>query len=131
MSWTYAARISQAQECSEATSLVKVARHSPCLYGWLLEPNPNSPYENVRITSQPGRSNCECQGLVPPKSLRVQVGEQTLDSVDDLLRVWPTCGRCGHSLLSHGMLEMEPTEERKRRIQVGVRMDELLEVRLH
>ena len=45
----------------------------------------------------------------------------------ELMQIWPVCGRCKHSLDLHGLLNLEPKEERQRRIKVAVRMDELLE----
>lgn len=48
-------------------------------------------------------------------------------STQDLMKVWPACGRCSHSLDLHGLLSLEPTEERQRRIKVAVRLDELLD----
>ena len=43
------------------------------------------------------------------------------------MQIWPACGRCNHSLDLHGLLNLEPKEERQRRIKVAIRMDELLE----
>lgn len=127
MTWTYPVNISRAQECSEATALVKVARHSPCLHGWELLRNPDSPYDAAVDVSMPGTISCQCEGAVPPTSLPIQAGEQATRSAQDLMRIWPACGRCSHALDLHGLLDVEPTEERQRRIKVAVRMDELLE----
>ena len=127
MTWTYPAHISRAQECSEATALVKVARHSPCLHGWDLSTNPDSPYDTAVNVSVPGSNSCQCEGAVPPTSLPVQAGEQATISSHDLMQIWPACGRCNHSLDLHGLLNLDLEEERQRRIKVAVRMDELLE----
>lgn len=49
-------------------------------------------------------------------------------SMQELFVLWPICERCGHALSLHGQLNIEPREERLRRVKVAVRMDELLEV---
>jgi hypothetical protein len=128
MQWTYAARIDNVHQCTEATSLLKVARHSQCLHGWRLIPNKDSPYEQTKLTETTGQHSCTCPGLTPPDNLKVNTGPQTEYSISELFNVWPKCGRCGHALADHGKLLMDPEKERVRRSKVAIRLDELLEV---
>lgn len=126
--WAYAKGIGRAQDCSEATALLKVARHASCCHGWRLVPDSNSPYEEMPPVHVPGASACQCTGMLPPKGLNVTAGDQQQEgSLQELRDVWGACGRCAHPLLDHGELMLDPAEERVRRTKVAIRMDELLE----
>lgn len=128
--FAYARGLGSADACTEATALLKVARHAPCCHGWRLEPDPASPYGRMPPAAVPGAAPCACPGAQPPADLTLSVGTAQPASVPELTSSWPICGRCRHPLLTHGELLLDPHEERVRRTRVAVRLDELLEVRV-
>lgn len=118
-----------------------VARHSICLAGREDEED-----QDPSTTPDPNSGACNCQGLKPSKDQKVvlkkigdqlshddedeEEGEESINKVvDESLngKDWKLCD-CGHEVSEHGRIAEEGDEERRRRIKVAIRMDELLNV---
>lgn len=105
--------------------MIKVARHAPCLRGWRLHPDPDSPYDPMPEVALPGE-RCDCPGLTPAGRGPVAL-EARQFTLPELNTMWRVCGRCAHPLRDHGQLLLDPAQERLRRAKVAIRIDELLE----
>lgn len=121
-----------------------VARHSICLAGRDDEDHDPNANQDGATTPDPHSGACNCRGLKPPanKVVLKKLGDQLPQDEDENEedeeerlkedesangRDWKTCA-CGHDVSEHGRIAEEGNEERRRRIKVAIRLDELLMV---
>lgn len=120
--WIYP-RVARVQDIDEANAYLKVARHSPCVAGASLVPRKECPHDGAH-TEYTGDRSCTCAGFVV--NVPLVVGQGVPAGKADLARVGG-CARCGHSVVSHGRLDIEQHDEYVRRVKAAIRIDELLE----